>query len=244
VAPRNTIDLTVNNMHEPPEQSDTPLIPPNTPAPPNSPPAPPNSPAAPPYYPTAADLAKHPHLLLDVIQSASMLNYYWSQAQLHQTLTLWINAQLPSLLQGTVSVSHIKQGQLTLQAENAGIATRFRFFAPEVIRQLAAFPLPEPITQIKIAIATGNHPFFQSKSDQETLGQHAEKKGIQNTSTQSEKKSKIKRTLSIQAAADIKNTADGIKDEALKEALYRLLQHVDTINESVTPEKRHQPSQE
>ena len=127
-------------------------------------------------------------------------------------------------------VSHINGGQLTLQVENAGIATRFRFFAPEVLRKLAAFPLPEPITQIKIALSTGKHPFLQPKPDSE--GNEREKKGTEHQSTgaettRSERKSKIKRTLSTKAADDIKNTADGIKDEALKEALYRLLQHVE-----------------
>jgi hypothetical protein len=209
-------NLTVNNMHEPPQPDDD-----HSPS--KSHLTAPKSPTAPRYAPTAADLAKHPHLLLNVIQGASTLNYYWSQAQLHQTLTLWINAQLPSLLQGTLSVSHIKEGQLTIQAENAGIATRFRFFIPEVMRQLAAFPLPEPITQIKVSIATGNHPFFQTKPEPE--GKEGERKGTENHSARSEHKLKIKRTLSTQAAEDIKSTADGIKDEALKEALYKLLQH-------------------
>lgn len=134
-----------------------------------------------------------------LLRKAGVLQPLMQKAHSLARLDQRVGALLPASIKGHCRVANMRDTALVLLVDSAAWATRLRYLAPDLCRQLQAGELPH-LTRVEVRISPPQTQ-AQPKSPARRLRLHAE------------------------AAAAIADAAQAIEDPLLKAALRRLSRH-------------------
>ncbi|MET0051473.1 MAG: DciA family protein [Candidatus Thiodiazotropha sp.] len=139
------------------------------------------------------------HRLNDELNKRSHLRKLGQRLAQYEALLEHVRASLTAPVDQQVKAAVMHNGCLTLFAESPAWASRLRYMAPQLQRNLAARAIP--VTRVEVRISPAALAVRQAS------GRHAE-------------------PMSEHSSESLRLTAETLADEGLKQALLRLSRHV------------------